>query len=229
MDALENIDQSENTDRETKGRSRMTGVDAGPIGPRWAMFASGILHPFTIPPIVFLLLYLAATDPTMADSGRLLVGLSVAIVFASALPLAAVVYMARRGMIESIDISDRTKRTVPLLLAVGSYAAGFVVLMLLGAPDLVRGLMLAYAVNTAVVAMITLWWKISIHAVGLAGPLAALTIGLGLWVLTAYVLLIILAVARVELRRHTPAQVVSGALLGLAATTVQLSLFVPIF
>ncbi len=218
----------------SNGMDGLEGIGRGPRssaytpeGPRWATLVSGMLHPFTIPPLVFLLLFLAATDPATAHAGQVALGLSVAILFASALPLGAVVYMARRGLIGSIDISDRTKRTVPLLLTVASYAVGFIVLLMLQAPELVLGLMLAYAVNTALVAVITLWWKISIHAVAVGGPLAALTVALGLWLLPAYLLLGLIGSARVALGRHTVAQVVLGGVLGLGATALQLTLLAP--
>jgi membrane-associated phospholipid phosphatase len=197
-------------------------------GPRWAAVASGILHPFTLPPIAFLLLYLAETDPATTTASAVVLGLSVAIIFASALPLSAVVYLARRGIIDTIDVTDRTKRLVPLLLVIVSYAVGFALLERIGAPDLVRGLMLAYGVNTLVVAAITLWWKISIHAVGVAGPLVAVTFALGWWVLPAFLLVAVIGVARVALQRHTPAQVLAGGLLGTVLTAAQLLLFAPV-
>lgn len=197
-----------------------------PDRPRWAVIVSGVLHPFTLPPIAFLLLYIAGMGTDTPAPDLTVAGLSVAILFASALPLAAVVYLARRGVVDSIDVSDRTKRAVPLALAILSYAAGFAILSRLGAPELARGLMLCYATNTLVVAIITLWWKISIHAVGTAGPIVAVTAAFGPWALPAFLLLPVISAARVSLQRHTIAQVVAGSLLGAALTAGQLALFV---
>ncbi|MFW5786019.1 MAG: phosphatidic acid phosphatase [bacterium] len=199
-----------------------------PDRPKWAVIISGVLHPFTLPPIAFLLLYIAGIGTDTPTPDRTVAGISVAILFATALPLAAVVYLARRGVVDSIDVSDRTKRAVPLALAILSYAAGFAILSRIGAPELARGLMLCYATNTLVVAVITLWWKISIHAVGTAGPLVAVAAAFGPWVLPAFLLLPIISAARVSLQRHTVGQVVAGSLLGVVLTAGQLALFVAV-
>ncbi len=196
-------------------------------GPRWAAVASGILHPFTLPPVAFLLLYMSEADPATTAPVSVVLGLSVAIVFASALPLAAVVYLAHRGIIDSMDVTDRTKRLVPLLLVIVSYAVGFALLERVGAPVLVSGLMLAYGVSTLLVAFITLWWKISMHAVGVAGPVVALSFAFGWWVLPAFFLVAVIGIARVVLQRHTVAQVVAGGILGTVLTAGLLVLVAP--
>lgn len=198
--------------------------------PRWAGLVSGILHPFTLPPVAFLVLYLAAAAGGFsATPGQLTAGLSVAILFASALPLVAMVILARLGVIDSVDVSDRTKRAVPLALSVLSYLIGLGLLVLIGAPLLVQGLMLAYALNTFVAGLITLGWKISVHAIGVATPLVVLTAAVGPAMLPVFALLALIGAARVALDRHSTLQVVAGTLLGILLTTGEVLLLSSLF
>ena len=67
--------------------------------------------------------------------------------------------------------------------------------------------------------VITLWWKISIHASSLAGMVTFLTALYGVIVLPAFLLVAPVSWLRVVLRRHTVAQVVAGALVSVTLTS----------
>jgi membrane-associated phospholipid phosphatase len=88
----------------------------------------------------------------------------------------------------------------------------------LGAPKIVGFLMLAYGINIIITVVISLFWKISAHAMGTAGPIAALILNFeGLyWAL----IFLIPAVcwSRVFLKQHTTNQVVWGSVYGFIAT-----------
>jgi membrane-associated phospholipid phosphatase len=68
--------------------------------------------------------------------------------------------------------------------------------------------------SVALLALVTVWWKISIHCAVASGSVAILAFGYGPLVLPGYLLVALLAWARVAAGDHTVAQVVAGALLG---------------
>jgi len=82
--------------------------------------------------------------------------------------------------------------------------------------------MICYLNNTIIVLLINLSWKISIHAMGVAGPLTALIYLFG-WPGLVFTLSVpLVAWSRVYLKRHTPWQVTMGTLLGFSLTAVQI-------
>ncbi len=85
--------------------------------------------------------------------------------------------------------------------------------------------MLCYLVNTIVMTVITLVWKISIHATGVAGPAPAFGVVFGPVGYLFLLLLIPVGWARMTLKAHTLPQVVAGAVLAVTLTFLELSLY----
>ena len=118
----------------------------------------------------------------------------------------------------------REQRTLPYLAAIASFGLAFgLIYALLGGGSL-AAIMLASTVNGLIVLFINFYWKISAHATGLAGPLAALTSVYGWPILPLYLLLPLVDWARVYLKAHTLGQVIVGSLFGLLCTAVQFEL-----
>jgi membrane-associated phospholipid phosphatase len=178
-----------------------------------------VLNPLTNPIIAFTLLVGAGYG--LGSSSGILI-LFTAVFFASLVPIGYVLYLKRTRRIDSIDVDDRTKRLVPLAVGIASSLLGYYLLIRMGAPILASGLMFCFAVNTLLILVITRWWKISIHATGMGGPLVALSYQFGWIIAPFYLLVLVVAVARVVLDKHTVAQVTSGALLGMGMTALQL-------
>ncbi|GIV78219.1 phosphatase PAP2 family protein [Litorilinea aerophila] len=135
-----------------------------------------------------------------------------------AFPLLFIVWLVARGSIRDIHIPVRRQRVGPLLVSLGAGLLTWLVMRLYAAPRPFLLLALLSSVQTACVLFITLRWKISMHAVSMAG-LASLA--LLLWGEAATPALLgipLVAWSRVRLRRHTLAQTVAGALLGASVT-----------
>jgi membrane-associated phospholipid phosphatase len=154
---------------------------------------------------------------------------SIAMIFASLIPLAIVYVLARHGTISDIWASDRETRVIPFSGAICSYVLGSLALVAVGSPAVITSLMLCYVGNTVVMMLISLKWKISVHASGVAGPLTALIYFVGFAAIPFLLLVIPVGWARLKLKAHTPAQVVAGALLTIVITWIQLGIYVPIF
>lgn len=121
-----------------------------------------------------------------------------------------------------IDIPERKDRNYPLLMVILSYFIGTVVLYTLNAPIITTILMFCYFSNTLIIFFINLYWKISIHAMGVAGPTTALIYVFGPIGAIFGVIIPVVMWSRVYLKRHTIGQVITGALLGFILTILQI-------
>lgn len=154
-----------------------------------------------------------------------LILLIIATFFGTVLPMAIIYYMLKKGMLNDIYASDRQTRFKPFLGAVFSYLLGLVALVFASAPELIWVLMAGYFVNTLIMMIITLRWKISIHASGIAGPATYLIYAFSIHLWPALLLILPVGWARLKLRAHTLGQVLAGFFLTVALTYLQLLLY----
>lgn len=124
-----------------------------------------------------------------------------------------------------IDMPHKEDRLYPLLWILLSYLLGVIILFIISAPPVITVLMFCYFSNTLVVLLISMFWKISIHAVGVAGPVAFLIYVFGYPGLIFLLLIPLIMWSRLYLKRHTLSQVTAGSVLGFLLTTVQIYLF----
>jgi membrane-associated phospholipid phosphatase len=184
--------------------------------------AEVISHAFN-PPIVAAFAFPLMLLVTKSHSFFFQVALST--VFGTLMPLAILFGLMRKRIIPDFFASRRESRTIPFLGAIASYIAGTVALFFAKAPVLVIALMLCYVVNSLIMMSVTLRWKISIHASGIAGPATALAYALGPWALPFFLLLLPVGWARIKLKAHTLTQVLVGALLTVATTWLQVVVY----
>jgi len=188
----------------------------GEISPkteRVANYISVIGQPVFIPIPVFILLATKISDPV-----KCALVIIVSLFFVTVVPTAVTYYFSIKLGRRDGDIPDRTLRFKPMMLGVVSYLIGTLCLYLMDAPKVMTVLMLCYAVVTFVMTIITLYWKISIHSVGVVGPSMALAVTFWPWGLLYILLLPPIVWSRYVLKRHTPAQLIAGALTGFLIT-----------
>ncbi len=140
--------------------------------------------------------------------------------FAAVLPMLFITRGVAGGRWGDRNVGARRPRLIVLAFILASVTAGLAVLAALGAPrelTLYFGCMLA---SIAVLAAITVVWKISIHCAVASGSATILSLMFGPPLLPAYVLVALTAWSRVELEDHTAAQVIAGSVLGAAAAVV---------
>lgn len=149
----------------------------------------------------------------------------VSIFFVSILPIITSFVWIKKKNLEA-DMPRREDRIYPLLLVILSYVIGVLVLYTLGAPQLTTVLMICYLNNTLTLFFISLYWKISIHAMGTAGPATAIIYLFG-WPGVIFSLLVPLVIwSRLHLNRHTPTQLIMGTILGYLLTALQIYLLI---
>jgi len=137
--------------------------------------------------------------------------------FAAVLPTVFISYGIRRGRWEDRNVGDRRPRLVVLAFITASVATGLILLAVLGAPALLTGYLAFMLASVAVLAAITLVWKISIHCAVAAGSVTILALVYGPLVFCGYLLVGLLGWSRVAVGDHATSQVVSGSVLGAAA------------
>jgi membrane-associated phospholipid phosphatase len=178
---------------------------------RVARLVGELLSP---PPILAVLALVVAWDSGPTPAMAILWG-AVAALFASVLPYALILRGVRRGRLTDRNISLREQRVRFGVVAIASILTGLAVLVAFDAPAALVALLASIAVGVACGWMITLWWKISVHAAIAAGAATVLLIVLGPALLVAWPLVALIAWSRVQVGDHTPAQVLAGIALGI--------------
>lgn len=191
---------------------------------RAAHLISNITAPpmLAVPTYVVLGLYDQSRNKT--SSADLLIGLGVAVLLGVIFPIGFILFLYSRRKVSDLHISIREQRTVPYLAAIAAYFVAFGLIYSLIGPGILAAVMFCYAINGLIVLFINFGWKVSAHATGIGGPLAALTLLFGWVALPFYLLVPLISWARVFLQAHTLRQVVVGSLLGFSLTLFQLGL-----
>ena len=175
-------------------------------------------------PLIAILTFVPLILSQRHESQMFLIGITT--LFGAILPLSSTYYLVRKGIIPDIYASDRASRTEPFLWAMASYLLGVTALLYLEAPFVVTALMACYFVNAITMLLITLSWKISIHAVGVTGPITALVFQLGTTMIPFFLLMLPVAWARIELKAHNARQIIAGAVLSTILTWFQMAFYV---
>lgn len=122
--------------------------------------------------------------------------------------------MLYHGQIKEWDIQKRAQRVPLYLFALICQLGGLWLAHTLGKTELVS-VLIVYYVSAVVFFLITLFWKISLHAGVNAVLITSLNMFYGWRYPWLYLLLLAVMWARVYERHHTWTQVVLGALLGI--------------
>ena len=139
------------------------------------------------------------------------------------LPMALATVLYARGAISTFNARDRNERVLLLTFSLVMYSLTAFLLLRMQVPGLFRAFFIAIAVVTLITLLITVFYRISLHASGIGGLLALVLFMAGLYHIgmvwqTVAVLLTGSAVlsSRIYLEDHTPAEVWSGFFAGVA-------------
>ncbi|MET8305532.1 MULTISPECIES: phosphatase PAP2 family protein [unclassified Micromonospora] len=168
----------------------------------------------TAPAVLVSLLMVAVSWHSARRASHGLAWGLLATLFVTGIPFAYIVGGVRRGRLTDHHIGRREQRRVPLLVGLGSVAAGLALLAVLGAPRPLLALAVAGLVGLVVAVSVSHWWKMSIHSAVAAGTLVILALTFGARLLFAAPLLAVVGWSRVRLRDHTVPQVLAGGVLG---------------
>lgn len=136
------------------------------------------------------------------------------------LPTIYIFTLVSRGAVSDFHLNKRKERTKPLIIISLNTALVLLILLIGGAPRLILILMVTGIVQLLTLLAITLRWKISGHCTAVAG-LAIYAFALfGELFLPLMLIVPLTAWSRIKLKRHTLAQTIAGATLGITTVLV---------
>ena len=135
------------------------------------------------------------------------------IVIGPILPLTTMVALGKL----TFDVRNRRDRPLLYLAAILVYGAGAVVAWFYQNHTMAV-LAVAYAAVTSAIAIVSLFWKVSAHAAGVAGPITGLIWIYGLIPVPFLLLAVLVAWARWRQGLHTITQLISGILIAMIVT-----------
>ncbi len=144
--------------------------------------------------------------------------------FVSLLPILFVVYLLKTGRISELHMSNTGERHWPYIIAIACALFGLLLVNWLQGPETMRCLLIFNVVELAALAVINIFWLISIHVTGVVATMTIVWLVFG-WAASLIVLPFVISVSwvRLYLKRHTISQVVAGGFLG-AASVLALAL-----
>jgi len=154
-------------------------------------------------------------------------------VFTGILPAVPIYILMRKGEVNDLFISKKEERTMPYLFSFMAYV--FWALFMwrtLQFPTFIVAMGMGSALSIFVVTIINLKWKISAHmagAGGLTGAIFGVCFRMAINPVWLFALILgisaLVALSRIELKAHTPAQTLVGFAVGFAAVFTPCFLF----
>jgi hypothetical protein len=168
--------------------------------------------------VISLPVFLAFGWVAAGGKGLLWAGLTLAII--TGIPLAYLILGKKRGWITDLEMTKRSERPRFILISLSSDLLALAILYFLHGPPLLLVMGLTYLFLGITMLTISSFWKISLHMAGISGFSMALVFVFGASALAAFITLPIVAWARWHRRKHTPAQLLAGALVGVVITAL---------
>lgn len=206
---------------------------------RIARIISAGFNPLLLPILVFGY----ASVRLESDPVQILLVNTIGFLFFVLIPFVILTIMKRNRRITSIDIKERTTRNMPFIYGLFSMGCGLMAFQIAPIPNSLIYMVLCMISinNTTIAAFINLKWKISIHAMAmgttaviiyfLSGPIVLdwppITWIQLVLIFILIMLLVMVQTARVILQFHSQTQVISGGLLSIILTVLQISFLIP--
>lgn len=195
---------------------------------RTARVISGILTPFSIPFLAFLVLFLFSYLRIMPLPYKLIV-LGIVYCFTILMPTITIFLFRKINGFAPHDLSDRKKRYIPFVLTIISYIFCLLMMHRLNIPWYMTGIILAALIMQVICIVVNLKWKLSEHMAGMGGIVGGLISFSALfeynpiWWLCIFIIIAgVLGSARIILRHHTLGEVLYGFAVGLICSLLVL-------
>ncbi|MFA6980865.1 MAG: phosphatase PAP2 family protein [Ignavibacteriaceae bacterium] len=184
-----------------------------------------IISTLFVPPTLTLFSFLYLGLQLEPTSAKQVVVIGSGLLWTFLLPIIFFVIMLKKKKIINQDAELKEERTFPFLFGLSLLLIGYFLLRVFNVQPLTQTFWLCYIINTGAIILINKTWKISIHALGIAAPLALFSF-MESWIAVPLLLLLFLVGwSRIYLKCHTFAQVIAGAFFGFISTYLQLYLF----
>ncbi|NQT66356.1 MAG: hypothetical protein HQ569_02120 [Actinobacteria bacterium] len=132
------------------------------------------------------------------------------LLFGTVVPYLYICFLYKKKKINDMHISEKENRIKPLVVACISYIICFIILYVLDGPLFLKSIFAASIVSTVILAIITYFWKISLHTSWITFMVITFNILFGRWMLLMIPLIPVIGWARVRIKKHTVNQVILG-------------------
>ena len=188
----------------------------------FARFLSVVLHPVLIPSyaVWFLLhgeFYFSFNTSPAEQLGIYLI----VVINTLILPVLIANLLIQKGVIRTLEMEDKKERRWPFFLNIVFQLLACYLMYRLNLPPIYLQIIFGALMATTFAFLISFFWKISIHMIGIGG-LAGILLGIAFVALTDLTLPIVICIffagllgtARLTLRAHQPAQIYVGFAIG---------------
>ncbi|WP_229208805.1 hypothetical protein [Dyadobacter luticola] len=208
---------------------------------RLALILSVIFHPLILTTYLFALLFFVSPDLVGVSAFELpALGSLLMLLFLNTFlaPTIIIYYFKKMGMISSLHVDNLEERRLPFLACViiygiATYLFGWQLQPIDELAPQISVILGSATLSLVIVTMVSYFWKISAHAVGIGGSIGILsgllirfdegtlliplliTILIGGWLLSA----------RLQLNAHNPLQILVGVLCGVLVSSMTVYFF----
>lgn len=192
--------------------------------PLWAKIVSNVFTPLLVPTYCLILAMWLSPLSQVPEDVRLWATFII-LLLTGAIPMSAIMTLMRIGKVSDIDISNRSQRYIPVLFLTICYMLAAFYLYRSQAYD---WLVMLYAAGAALCVVVLC----TLHTIKISGHAGSMAIMTALmlymcrtypddgyllpWVCGTFVLSGVVCAARLRLKCHSPAEILTGYVLGLA-------------
>jgi hypothetical protein len=197
-----------------------------------AKICSIIFHPLFIPLYGMVIIFSAPTLFGYLPFAVKKLLLLIVLIDNVILPISLLPFFKHKNLIGSWTLNERIERNIPLAISAVLYSVTSFILFKLPIPLFLKSFILSVCLLSIIITLINLWWKISLHSVGV-GVLFSLVIILAfkmyvslLWFLIPVIIVggLVLS-SRLRLNAHNPLQVWLGFLTGIVGLAFFMTMF----
>ncbi len=199
---------------------------------KFAKILSVILHPLLIPTIGLIIILNSGSRLEFLPSQAKRIILLIVFVSTAILPLTFIPFYVFQKIIKNVQMDNSKERLIPFLVTSVLYAFCYYLLLHLGVPKTIVNFILVGAVSVFSLFILSFFWKISAHMLGIGGLVGALisisfilNVNLEYYIVASILFSGILGYSRLTLGKHKQYQIYTGWILGLTLSIVILFIF----
>ncbi len=136
-------------------------------------------------------------------------------IFLVLIPMGSVYYFNKKD----IEVNKKEDRTKLYLISIVSYLMSSAIFWLLNS-HIMFVISMAYVFVSSAVSIINIFWKISAHSAGIAGPTTALVHVFGTNLIPLYILTLLVFWIRIRIKAHNILQLIIGAIVAIFITSL---------
>jgi len=188
-----------------------------------------IISTVFVPPSFTIIIFTIFAFNLESEPTKQVISIVNALVFGFSAPITLFLILRKKGKLADQDASIKEERTFPFIISIGFYLLGLVLMIKYDLNIVSIAFWFCYISNTVITIFINKFWKISAHAMGAAGPFAAVVFAFGWIGLIMLPIVLLVGWSRIKLKCHSLSQVVIGVVLAFVSVYLQIIFIVKYF